>query len=257
MWSVAFASSGRSWLSSSAATIIGGAARPSLVNHYTIVKNARPFFASSTDHTTLLSSADAYCVGTSNRTYFLVPADTPQDLAERVDKLHLARLYVAEDGKTIFGAKVVQRTLGDVTEVCGRLLDMAIKDVKSTGTQPVAVTTLHGLCQWVEDGLCSSNSNGVDSIDALNMLDADTVEAVKAVATGVPRPGHSVVGVGTYRDGEKGWKTLANAFIDIGMSSESELYKSRGGELEEIIHLGDDTKEGLTSAGGAVAKFKF
>ena len=96
------------------------------------------------------------------------------------------------------------------------------------------------------------------------------VDAIRAIATGVPRPGHSVVGQGTYRDGEQGWKSLAweysnLATVPFSTSSdggvlgleEVSLYKSRDGEVAKIEHLASVEAEYLKVAGGAMARMFF
>ena len=120
------------------------------------------------------------------------------------------------------------------------------------------------------------------------------LEAVRSIATGRPRPGHSAVGAGTYRDGMGGWVALAReyarlattatttaaAYDDhddvVGVDSadsdaaggqrprllargpvEVALYASRGGEVTTIEHLAHVTPEYLREAGGAMARIFF
>jgi hypothetical protein len=92
--------------------------------------------------------------------------------------------------------------------------------------------------------------------------------AIRAIATGVPRPGHSVVGQGTYRDGAEGWKSLAweysnlatvpfDATDGVAGLEEVSLYKSRDGEVAKIEHLASAEAEYLKVAGGAMARMFF
>jgi len=227
----------------------------------------RDFFASSTDHSTLLSSATSHCIlqGTDAngpRQYILIPDGTSLDLAKSVDKLHLARL--SADGSLIFDAKVVQRTLGSHSEVCKPLLDMALADASSNGEQPRALASLDGLCKAVSDSINNVEKENGDSACSISTIlvtlranDEVSYEAVKSIATGIPRTGHSVVGQGTYRDGEKGWKKLAEEYVSSGMSSEAQLYAANGGTLMSIEYMADPSREGLMEAGGSVAKFQF
>ena len=94
------------------------------------------------------------------------------------------------------------------------------------------------------------------------------VDAIRAIATGVPRPGHSVVGQGTYRDGEEGWKALAWEYSNLATVpfsasngvpglEEVSLYKSRDGEVAKIEHLASVEAEYLKVAGGAMARMFF
>ena len=218
----------------------------------------RSFFASSTDHTTLLSNATAHRVGDDDdgygqRNYILVPHDTPLDLAIKVDKIQLARLSAHRN--VIYGAKVIQRTLGAPTHVCGELLDMALKDASSKGETPMAVASLQGLSKWVARGI--RGEEVINSLKEIEETDEGTYEAVKAIATGIPRPGHTVVGQGTYRDGKEAWSDIAEEYIKLGMSDEAELYRSKGATLVAIEHLADTSREGLVDAGGAMVRFQF
>lgn len=218
---------------------------------------ARSFFASSTDHTLLLKNATVHRVnitGDENpygkRQYILIPLGTDIKLALRVDKLHLARLSV--DDNVIFGAKVVQRTLGPSSIVCSKLLQRALEDIKSQGKVPVALASLEGLSRWVMKGL-----EGEEKIGALKNMDVKSFDAIKAIATQIPRLGHSVVGQGTYNEGSDGWKNLAEEYINVGLSQEGNLYSSHGFRFEGIDLLVDTSREGIVDAGGAMARYTF
>lgn len=236
----------------------------------------RSFFASSTDHTTLLANAKVHSVPASGgggdeyglRQYILIPEDTPLEIALKVDKLHLARL--SANRNLIFGAKVVQRSLGNQSLVCKPLLAKALNDVSSKGDIGVAMASLDGLCKWTSNALHEleggneQQKSDIESAEKVRKVlskwkeDDDKVyEAIKAIATGIPRPGHSVVGQGTYRDGEEGWTQLAQIFVEDGLTEEGALYQSSGGTLKSIEHLADTTREGLMYSGGAMAKFEF
>jgi hypothetical protein len=128
------------------------------------VINKRPFFASSTDHTTLLQNAEVHRlvgqgVGSGGTVeaapcqYVLVAQGTEVGLVQKVPQLHLARLWWDPSTNTIYGAKVVNRTLGSIPEVCPRLLDAALKDAKVAATAKLSTlpiqarSTLHGLSE--------------------------------------------------------------------------------------------------------------
>lgn len=178
---------------------------------------------------------------------------------------------------------------------CGRLVDVATTDAGENGDQVQALSTLRGLCAWVssclaayEQNMTSDENNlqitscGSQTLDSLmesvregNEDSIVTYDAIKAIATGQPRPGHSVLGAGTYRDGRLGWEALAreyaslqsadddegdeeeNAQINVARCPEVELYRSRGAELVAIEHLADTSKEYLQTAGGAMGRFFF
>ncbi len=63
-------------------------------------------------------------------------------------------------------------------------------------------SSLVGLSDWVKTCL---ETNESDELAKLKSNDSLAFEAVQAIATGIPREGHSVVGIGTYRDAEEGW----------------------------------------------------
>jgi hypothetical protein len=87
------------------------------------------------------------------------------------------------------------------------------------------------------------------------------LDAVRAIATGVPRPGHSVVGAGTYRDGKDAWIALAWEYCQLASNrkglEEVQLYRSRDGEVTTIEHLAHTEPEYLKEAGGAMARMFF
>jgi hypothetical protein len=175
-------------------------------------------------------------------------------LVKKDPKLKLASIRIHNN--IIFGARVINSNLGSMSDVCGSLLAAALRDASEKGEQPQAVATLNGLCEWVAKGI-----NSEEDIVALQKLQADqndvSFEAVKAIATGIPRPGHSVVGEGTYRDGRAGWEALAREFVANGLGEEVALYQDNNGELVAIEHLADRSEPYLRSAGGAMARFFF
>eukprot|EP00978_Attheya_sp_CCMP212_P046238 scaffold379947_cov43-Attheya_sp.AAC.1 len=235
----------------------------------------RTFFASSTDHTTLLQNAKLHRMTNANNTsglteYVLAPNDADLDLIRKVPQLKLAQLFVQEQdhdkNHLLFGAKVVQRTLGSTKTVCSPLVDAALQDIAAAnkGTNTYALARLDGLCEWVTKGLEFSGEkedqkNGMASVVVLlgELSDHERM-AVQAMATGIPRPGHSVVGVGTYRDGKEAWARLATAFLEESLEEdEAGLYQSKGGTMVGIDHLANDSRDYLQTAGGAMARFSF
>lgn len=227
--------------------------------HNSCLSKKRTFFASSTDHTSLLKNATVHRISITSedpnngdvygkRQYILIPNGTDLNLALKVDKLHLAR--ISADRNFIYGAKVVQRTLGPTSIVCNRLVEAALEDIKSEGNDdPIALASLGGLSRWVVKGI-----EGKETIEAFTSMDEHTFLAVKAIATQIPREGHSVVGQGTYRDGEVGWRALAQEYVNLGLSDEAKLYLNQGFHLSGIDPLADTSREGILDAGGALAR---
>jgi hypothetical protein len=216
---------------------------------------SRTFFASSTDHTTLVENAVIHRIGDSygSREYVLVPKDIPLEFVLKDRKLTLASIHAKEN--IIFGAKVVAKTIGSMKDVCGGLVDAALHDASSQGEQPQGLATLNGLCDWAVKGI--QDREDIDVLDTLQQKDPVTYEAVVAIATGVPRESHTVVGMGTFRDGQYGWGELAKEFVRRKLGDEAALYESKGGELVNIEHLADHSEEYVKSAGGAMARFFF
>ena len=78
--------------------------------------------------------------------YVLVANGTDKDLVLKVPQLHLARLFVDPSSTPIiFGTKVVNRTLGDPVDVCGKLVDAA----RQQDGAKLARCALHGLSDYV------------------------------------------------------------------------------------------------------------
>lgn len=92
------------------------------------------------------------------------------------------------------------------------------------------------------------------------------LEAVTSIATNTPRPGHSVLGAGTYRDAQDPWIHLAWEYTQLSNPwdescraglEELMVYKSRSGEVSAIEHLAHREQGYLKSAGGAMARLFF
>mmetsp|Transcript_24013 Transcript_24013/g.37010 ORF Transcript_24013/g.37010 Transcript_24013/m.37010 type:complete len:261 (+) Transcript_24013:27-809(+) len=169
------------------------------------------------------------------------------------------------NGNMLWGAKS-SRTK-ELAKVCTPLVERALKDIEKYGEQAQAVAAMPGLCDWV----CESYFTNKDSTAVLenflkeeadgNIKDMDKlIGAVKAIATNQPRPGHSVVGQGTFRDAEAGWQALARDFaIRAGKvgAHECELYGKSGAMFVGIQYLADTSPAYLRSAGGSMASFIF
>jgi len=167
----------------------------------------------------------------------------------------------------LFGAQLLTKSTDNksLSQLCAPLLDVAVADAGMEGEQPQAMATLHGLCDWVmecldndDDGNEHDNkSKALQKIKNEYQDDLLAYHAIKAMATGIPREGHSVVGQGTFRDGEQGWDALAREFIELKKAEEVELYVNHGATLVTIEHLDDTKPDYLRSAGGAMARLFF
>jgi len=180
-----------------------------------------------------------------------------------IDDPSLAAAALFAHRNILFGARAFHGY--SILDVCDRLVETAVREAEEfcAGEQVQAMANLRGLTHWVSKQLQEGgDSNHVQQptvSETLKQLqessDPVPLEAVRAIATGIPRPGHSVVGQGTFRDGEEAWKALAREFIELGMSEEANLYQKHGGRLVTIEHLADTNPKYLKTAGGAMARF--
>lgn len=208
----------------------------------------------------------------------LLPAKIP------VGKLHgndpevsaLIRKYriasLRANRNVLFGAKCLARIGGDsysssesLVKTCTPLVKAALNDASSNGEQPQALASLDGLSAWVKSCLAANGTGSKELKSIVNDMDGGSenakllYEAVKAIATGKPRPGHRVLGAGTYRDGQPLWEKLAREYAEGGggpgmMASEVELYRTNGMSIVAVEHLADTSNDYLKSAGGAMVR---
>jgi len=151
-------------------------------------------------------------------------------------------------------------------------LDLTMNDVGGSGTKEETKKLPGGKRsnQRIETNYESSFTT-IATMEESQRL--GVLEAVRAIATGHPRPGHSVVGAGTYKDGRRGWVALAREYAQLAINpnaltldasyvtrrglEEVTLYKSRDGEITAIEHLAHTQPEYLREAGGAMARVFF
>lgn len=143
------------------------------------------------------------------------------------------------------------------------MVEAAIEESGINGDQPQAMAALHGLSKWV-NLMLQDEDKDFPVPESVNYLlqrlhhhDPEGIEAVRAIVTGIPREGHSVVGQGTYRDGEQAWKAFAAEYVQLGLASEASLYQDHGGRLVSIEHMADTNPVYLKEAGGAMARMFF
>ena len=183
----------------------------------------------------------------TSREYVLLPAGTT-DNKEAFASLRAHR-------NIVFGAQLLKRPSDASIEwtmpnICGPLVERALDDCSAQGEQVQAVSALHGLSEWV-----TANWDQALIKDTWHNVDDISKQAAYAIATGIPRPGHSVVGQGTFRDGADAWKQLAVAYLPH--ATESQLYLQHGAQLLHIEHMADTSPAYLKSAGGAMVRFLF
>ena len=265
------------------------------------------------------------------RQYLLLPPHV--ELLEALKNPRLAIASLFSRGHVIFGARLHQASNNDelsansrrLFTICPPLLEAAIRDAPEN-EQPQAMSTLHGLCTWVVDGLekrhtqCevleklwqgmaiprtqlkgrehdigrpkepkepkeqgqdakedetvansttndditnnnnnhnSSNNNNNNNHDNNLALSVVQLEAVRAIATGIPRPGEKAIELQTMRDARDAWIALAREFVQKQPSDECQLYLNEGSELVSIQHGAERNPRYMASAGGAMARFYF
>jgi hypothetical protein len=174
-----------------------------------------------------LAESEIHCLPLSDgkRQYVLAAGGMELDVVKKVPQLHLARIYL--DGSKIYGAKVVNKTLGSLSHVCGRLLDVARND---GGIE--AHSTLHGLSDWVQkEKLIGRNEHEVKILDDISNGKLDNYD-------------------------DKLWEPLAVEYAKSGLADEANLYADKNGTLIQILHQADTTEFANTS-GGAIAIFHF
>lgn len=203
-----------------------------------------------------------------SREYILLPPGISLKNAEDDKSEKIACLRAHRN--ILFGAESLSSYVPNnkVSQVCLPLISAALEDASSQGEQPQALSTLHGLCAWVRRA-CTLLEAGKETSESLSKVlatirqdDSVAFEAVKAIATGIPRPGHSVVGAGTYRDASEAWERLAKEFVvsgskDLNVNNEYRLYQNAGAELVGIELLANTNPDYLESAGGSMARFFF
>jgi len=210
-----------------------------------------------------------------SREYMLLPSAVPPDNLDLRDAevSALIRKYriasVRANRNVLFGAKCNFADDIDFIKACKPLVKAALVDAGKHGEQPRALAALDGLCDWVTTCI-EREGKGSKVLESIlqeikgseNNDEAIALyEAAKAIATGKPRPGHKVLGAGTFRDGRPLWEKLAREYAegagDNGTARESELYRQSGMEVVGIEHLADTSEHYLRTAGGAMASLFF
>jgi hypothetical protein len=224
-----------------------GLQRPS--NYCQLLHSKRSFFASSTDYTRLLKEAEVFRFQeNSGWLYVMAAGGSEESTVIKVPQLHLARLHLDAKENIVWGAKVVNRTLGSPQHVCGKLVDAARKDMENALEPARAKSVLHGLSEWV----LTNALKAPQTINGLQGISPSTVEALSAVA-------RNQSNTNLYEQNKQFWELLARAFLkdlDASKIGEAALYQSKGATLVEIIHQ-SDTSEFSDTCAGAMAMLKF
>ena len=221
-----------------------------------------------------------------SRQYFLLHPSLTLLEALKNPELAYGSIYVRRN--IIFGARLhvaasTEDPSSTVANVCPPLLEAIFRDApKEQGEQPRALSTLYGLCDWVRQGLEKHHQSDVldklwqgEAIPKLDTLSPNRkspgndpgqdnslnstiqLDAVQAIATGIPRPGESRIGPSVMQDAVFAWQALAREFIQKQPSDECQLYLTADGELVEIEHDAEKNPNYVASTGGAMAHFFF
>ena len=117
-----------------------------------------------------------------------------------------------------------------------------------------AVARLPGLCAWIVA------TRAWDGLDAAELGD-DAAGAVEAVARGVPRPGHSVLGQGTFAAAQPAFERLATRFAEERLATDADAevgaFLSAGAELVGVHWMHDKSPPALRDSGGCTASFQW
>ena len=212
--------------------------------------------------------------GAGSETFTLLPRgiqiDSDVDDGELMGVIKSARIAsLRRSQDVIFGASVDAPDL-DLFSACRPLVESALNSVGEMGKQPQAVAALHGLCDWVvrrldegdetpggESGTLPELRRAAEGDGEIGRKARTSLEAVRAIATGEPRPGHSVLGAGTYRDGREAWEGLAREYAMTPGAEEVALYRWGGGEVVAVEYLADTSAAYLRSAGGSMIRLFF
>ena len=134
------------------------------------------------------------------------------------------------------------------------LVTAALDELRARGAERVvAVAPLAGLCAWVVEHKLW------EKLDATAPdHDPEQAGAVEAVAKGVPRPGHSVLGHGTYTAARPAFERLASAYVAQAIGrpdpdSEAAMFVHAGGEVLGINWMQATDDESLRDCAGCTA----
>jgi len=137
------------------------------------------------------------------------------------------------------------------------LVGAAQKQLKARGAERVlAVAPLPGLCAWVVE---HEKWNHLDR-GAAGYTD-DQPGAVEAVARGVPRPGHSVLGIGTFKAARPPFEILALEYarsqLVADTDSEAGMFAACGAEVVGVNWMHNPDPEAMKDCAGCTVSLRF
>ena len=154
----------------------------------------------------------------------------------------LATLLVAESNNIMHSATA---QTGLPISVAAPLVAAALEEYDG---KVHAFAALPGLCAWVA---------AMEPQALEDEFGEKAAGAAVAIALGRPRPGHSVLGQGTFRDAEPAWVALAGRYAETDAAEEAALYRTAGGVGVGVQHLATTEPAAMADYGGAMALFQF
>jgi len=143
------------------------------------------------------------------------------------------------------------------------LVENALETLKSNGAVKIkGWCRIQGLSQWIleEQAWETVDQQFLAEIGHPDEDAAEMAGAVEAIARGQPRPGHSVLGIGTFNAARPAWEALADGYTQIQSwdpNSEISLFKSCGATLIGVQWMHDKSPEAIRESGGCTVSFEF
>lgn len=176
---------------------------------------------------------------------------------------------VIKQGDVLLGGASAMDGLGPVAVTS--VVQQALRSGMCVDTVECLVA-LPGLCEFVAKRELWADAAGLaPAFDAAfgdldDVSKTETIEAslasAKAIALGVPRPGHSVLGHGTFKAAEPAWKGMALQYLSQKeeIKEEVEAYERAlamafpgKGVRVAAVHMANTDPEYMADAGGAMA----
>ena len=119
--------------------------------------------------------------------------------------------------------------------------------------RPLAVSRLVGMRAWAADALAEPITTSFNE-NLRTEFGQEAFEAAEAIAFGRPRPGHEVLGQGTFRVAEPVWRKLVERFVrHSGLAEDVLLFGEASYTDMRMQYMGDMSPEGIAESGGALA----
>ena len=136
--------------------------------------------------------------------------------------------------------------------VGGSLVTEMLRTLREEGCDELSgIARLEGLCAWMV----------AEEVWNKGLMSDEEAEAVEAVARGVPRKGHSVLGQGTFAAARPAFEALALDYAKQCADPDSEVLCLRdfvgGSQLAGVNWMHDTSEQAMKASGGCTAAFAF